>query len=166
MLKFLHAANLYSDITQLTSLIGSLEFDDAYFGKEIPNFYHKPPELDKFFSEVASQPIEIQPNTGFFRKPSDIVHCEPFYEHSQWICVVAMEDTILRTHRHIDGYKTLYDVMTDSSDIDISAENWIETSEINVSQNEFVMIRPGTFYSLEKDKLVQIFILNRQLDKE
>ena len=40
-----------------------------------------------------------------------MIHFEPFYQHCRWLCLVAMEDTILKIHEQ-ENIKTIFDART------------------------------------------------------
>lgn len=160
MLNFLHAKNIYADVGQLCTLIDSLEFDTVGNGEQILNFNHIPPDLKHFFENVLHHPIEIQPDSGIFRKPNHTITVEPFYQHTLWIAVVALESTTITLHSHNSG-KTIFDM----TEMDNDVTNWTTTHQIKLEPNEFVLFRPWNFYSLSEAKLVQIFNLNAQLEK-
>ena len=165
MKHFLKCKSFYQDILQLQTLISSLEFEDHPFGKEIIDFYYIPEGLEEFLSQVLSEDIEIQPNTGTFRKPSDIIHVDDFYQHALWTCIVALEDTKINIVTHKDGHETFFDVKDDSEFFKqcVMLENWLTESTITLKKNEFIFIRPWVWRSLEQDKLVQTFLLNAKL---
>jgi len=138
-----------------------MEYDTVPYGDEIKDFNFIPQGLQENFSAILSEHVEIQPNTGIFRKPNESIHVEPFYQHCLWMCVVALENTSLFLHEQ-ENIKTVFDV-TES----IDETQWTVQNRINMKKNDFVFVRPWLFYSLEKDKLVQIFLLNQQIeDKE
>lgn len=165
MKQFLKCKSFYRDIEQLQNLISSLEFDDHHFGKEILNFHYIPEGLQEFLSQVITEDVEIQPNTGTFRKPSEIIHVDDFYQHALWTCIVALEDTKINIHTHKNGHETFFDVKDDSDFFNecFISENWITESTINLKKNDFILIRPWLWKSLEQDKLVQTFLLNAKL---
>jgi hypothetical protein len=169
MKNFIQCDNLYGDINQLSILISSLEFVDVLHGKEIEDFYYVPQGLDHFFSMVDSQQIEIQPNTGTFRKPNSLIYFDNFYEHTLWACIAALEETELKLYEHELGYRSFFDVPKDTNMDQFFIDNcndptkWIIKSVINIPKNSFVFIRPWLWKSLLEDKLVQVFMINQSL---
>ena len=165
MKQFLKCKSFYQDIDQLQNLIASLEFEDHPFGKEILDFYYIPEGLQEFLSHVLTEDIEIQPDTGTFRKPSSIIHVDSFYQHALWTCIVALEDVKISIMEHKDGYETFFDVKDDSEFFKqcVIAENWNVNSTISLKKNEFIFIRPWVWRSIEQNKLVQTFLLNAKL---
>lgn len=164
MKQFIKCQQFYQDIDQLQSLIYSLEFEDHPLGKEILGFYYIPEGLQDFLKQVVQEDIEIQPDTGTFRKPSDLIHVDNFYQHALWTCVVALEDTKVNICAHKDG-TTFFDVK-DNPDFFKECtmlENWTIDASIALKKNEFVLIRPWLWKSLEQDKMVQTFLLNTNL---
>lgn len=171
MQTLIHCKNIYNDIAALQTLISTMQYTDCIFGQEIENFNYIPQSLDEFFSMVINTPVEIQPNTGLFRKPNTIIYYDPFFEHSLWTVVVALEDTKLKTYRHKDGYESYFNLPQDIDKDSFFIENcmnpdlWIEESVINIKANEFVLIRPWLWKSHEQDKLIQTFLLNYKLEE-
>lgn len=164
MKQLIKCQAFYQDIDSLQNLISSLEFEDHPFGKEVKDFHYIPEGLEEFLSSITED-IEIQPDTGTFRKPSSIIHVDNFYQHALWSCIVALEDTKINIHTHRNGYKTFFDVKDDTEFFKQCSmpENWETDSNIALKKNDFIMIRPWAWRSLEQDKLVQTFLLNAKL---
>ena len=125
-----------------------------------------PTELEEFFKHEINSNITIQQDTGIFRKPSDVIHAEHFYQHSMWLVVVALEDTVLTIHEQ-DTVKTVFDVIDklDTFIVDNCYDHskWSTVNTINLKKNDYIYIRPWIWYSLEPTKLVQLFLLNNTL---
>lgn len=172
MKNIIFCSGLYNDIDALTTLVNGMMFEDAILGKEVLNFHYIPAMLDDFFTKINSEPsinFEIQENTGVFRKPDDIIHFENFYEHSIWTVIVALEDTIISLYKHKESsVATFFDVKDDvakfATDNARNVDAWDPTMKINMKKNDFIFIRPWMWHSLEKDKLVQVFMLNQKLE--
>ena len=108
--------------------------------------------------------LEIQPDTGIFRKSNSMVHFEPFYQHCQWLCIVALENTKIRIHEQ-ENIKTIFDVENlEEFFLNSKLEDWETSSEIIIKKNDYIFIRPHLWHSLEENKLVQILLLNRKID--
>ena len=160
--------NFYSDLESLSNLISTMEFEDRLFGQEIKDFNFIPQGISDHFKFDLKETLEVQPDTGVFRKPNSMIHFEPFYQHCQWLCVVALEDTILNIHEQ-DNIRSVYDVENAEEFLlnnGNKPENWISRVNINMKKNDYVFIRPGLWYSLEESKLVQIFLLNQTIEEE
>ena len=169
MITFIHCKNLYNDVEQLSKLINSLEFSDTLHGKEVEEFFYIPEGLSEMFSKILNESIEIQPNTGTFRKPNSIVHFDNFYQHSLWSCIVALEDTKIKLHKHESGSQSFFDIETENKDqffIDncMSLEKWEEESVVVMRKNDFVFVRPWLWKSFEEEKVIQVFMLNTKLE--
>ena len=95
MKNLILCSNLYNDMDSLSGLISTMEYEDNLYGSEIKDFNFLPQGLDQQFEMYLGHPVEVQPNTGTFRKPNTMVHFEPFYQHCLWVGIVAMEDTTL-----------------------------------------------------------------------
>ena len=164
MKQFIKCQQFYQDIDQLRNLISSLEFEDHPLGKEILDFYYIPEGLQDFLKQVLQEDIEIQPDTGTFRKPSELIHVDNFYQHALWSCVVALEDTRINICTHKDG-TTFFDIKDNPEFFKecIISENWTIDTMIALKKNDFVLMRPWLWKSLEQDKLVQTFLLNANL---
>lgn len=167
MKQIIKCSSFYQDINSLSNLIANLEFEDSLYGQQIKDFYYIPNELTEFFQMILKEDIEIQPDTGIFRKPSDIIHFDTFYEHSLWTCIVAIEDTVINLQTHKEGYESFYDIKTDVNEFFINEsqkpENWKISTCLTLKSNEFVFIRPWVFRSLQSNKLIQSFSLNTKL---
>ena len=159
--------NFYSDIDSLSNLISTMEFEDNLFGQEIKDFNFIPQGIEKQFEFNTKEQLEVQPDTGIFRKPNPMVHFESFYQHCQWLCIIALEDTVFKIHEQ-ENIKTVYDVENLEEFLlnNNSMDNWSTTTQINMKRNGYVFVRPWLWHSLEKDKLVQMFLLNREIKEE
>ena len=135
---------------------------------EIKDFNFLPQGLDQQFEMYLGHPVEVQPNTGTFRKPNTMVHFEPFYQHCLWVGIVAMEDTTLTLWEQ-ENVKTVYDVPQEEMEsflISNLPDKWTETNKLNIKKNQFVLIRPWLWHSLEEGKLVQVFLLNQKIENK
>jgi len=172
MKNIIHCDSLYNDIDQISGLITSLEFVDCLYGQEIEDFYYIPQGLSEMFSDILKEEVEVQHDTGTFRKPNTLIHFDNFYEHSLWSCIVALEDTQLKTYTHINGSKSFWDIPENTNKDAFFAENcmnldkWAEESSINIRKNDFVFVRPWLWKSLEQDKIVQTFMLNVKIENK
>jgi hypothetical protein len=166
MKQIIKCSSFYQDIDAISNLVSSLEFEENLYGNEIKDFHYIPEGLTEFLCSILNEQIEIQPDTGTFRKPSSIIHFDQFYQHALYSCIVALEDTTINIHTHKDGHETFFDV----KDIDqffieeaIKLENWTVNTTLTLKKNDFVFIRPWVWKSLEQNKLVQMFLLNTKL---
>lgn len=157
--------NFYSDIDSLQTLISTMQFEDTFFGQEIKEFNFIPQGLEKQFEFDLREQTEIQPNTGIFRKPNTLTHIEPFYQHCQWLCIVALEDTKLKIQEK-ENIRTVFDVENLDDFLINNKEEWITSNEINIKKNDYVFIKPWLWYSLEENKLVQLFLLNQVIEEK
>jgi len=139
--------SLYGDIEQLSNLISTMEYEDNIYGQEIKDFNFIPQGIDEQFKNYLGHPVEVQPNTGVFRKPNSDVVLQPAYQHCLWVVIVALEDTVLK----------LYDKTEEDCSL---------TNQLNIKKNSFVFIRPWLWHSLEENKLVQVFLLNHKLENK
>lgn len=168
MKTFIFCNSLYQDIEALSALISSMEYDDVPFGKQIKDFNFIPQGLTEQLEQYVNEPVEIQSDTGVFRKPSNFIHFEPFYQHCLWLCIVALEDTVFKIHEQ-DSVKTMFDVENLEDFIPnncTDANKWQVVTQLNIKQNDFVFVRPWVWHSLEPNKLIQLFLLNRTLTQE
>ena len=168
MKNLILCSNLYNDMDSLSGLISTMEYEDNLYGSEIKDFNFLPQGLDQQFSNYLNHPVEVQPNTGVFRKPNTTVHFEPFYQHCLWVGIVAMEDTTL-TLCEQENIKTVFDVPQEEMEsllLNNSPDKWFETNKLNIKKNQFVLIRPWLWHSLEEGKLVQVFLLNQKIENK
>lgn len=165
MKNLILCSNLYNDAESLSGLISTMEYEDNLYGSEIKNFNFIPQGLDQQFAMYLDHPVEVQPNTGVFRKPNSMVHFEPFYQHCLWVAIVALEDTTLTLWEQ-ENIKTVFDVPQGEMDRFITSDKWTETNKLNIRKNQFVLIRPWLWHSLEEGKLVQVFLLNRRIENK
>lgn len=170
MKHIIHCDSLYNDMDQVSTLITSLEFTDCLYGQEVEDFYYIPAGLSEMFSDILKESVEVQYDTGTFRKPNSLIHFDNFYEHSLWSCIVALEDTQLKTYTHVNGSKSFWDIPEGADKDTFFTENcmdiskWNIESVINIRKNDFVFIRPWLWKSLEQEKTVQTFMLNVKIE--
>ena len=162
--------NLYEHIDSLNSMFIDMTYEDVIFGSEILNFNYIPQGLNERFKLYLNEEIEVQPNTGIFRKPNNLIHVEHFYQHCLWVCVLAYEDTTLKLWQQ-ENVKNVFDLKQEEMEqffLDNCGDSskWILNSQINIKKNDFVFIRPWLWHSLEENKLVQIFLLNQTIEEE
>lgn len=159
--------NLYNDSNSLTSLINTLVFEDGVLGQYVKDFDYSPQGIETMISNILRQSVEVV--NGTFIKPNSIIHHDTFYEHTLWTCIVALEDTTLKIHRHESGSEGFFDIPDENKEqflLDNAADldKWSTTMSINMKQNDFVFIRPWLWKSLTEDKLVQLFTINLRID--
>ena len=85
-----------------------------------------------------------------------------------WVAVVAMEDTTITLWEQ-ENVKTVYDVPQEEMEsflLNNSPDKWVETNKLNIRKNQFVLIRPWLWHSLEEGKLVQVFLLNQKIENK
>jgi hypothetical protein len=161
MINLIQAKNLYEDIISLSQHISTMDFEDNMFGGQLKNFSFIPSELENNFSQMLNQNVEIQPDTGFFRKSNNIIHIEPFYQHAQWLCIVAMEDITFSIYEQ-EYIKTVFDVEDnlDNFIFNTDPSKWINITTIKLNTNDYILIRPWLWHSV--DGLIQLFLLNQK----
>ena len=156
---------LYEDIEVLFSSVSTLEYSESLYGEEIKDFSFIPNELNEIFNSMLNEELEIQPDTGKFLKPKECVRIEPFYQHATWLCIVALENTNITIHSQ-KNIKTFFDIPGNIEEFILSnleLENWDTDTTLTIKKNDFIFIRPWKFHSLQKNKLIQLFLLNRKL---
>ena len=164
--------SFYNDIEQLSTLISSLEYVDCLHGKTIEDFQYVPDQTTDMLSYMLREHIEIQPDTGTFIKPNTLVHFDNFYQHTLWTCIVALEDTTIKLHKHESGMASFFDFPEDMNkdqffiDNCMNMDKWQTVASINIEKNDYVFVRPWLWKSFEEDKLIQKFMLNHKLEKE
>jgi hypothetical protein len=167
MKNIILCSSFYNDIESLSKIVSELQFIENVYGKEIEDFNYIPDQLEEMISSVLEGDIEIQPDTGTFRKPNSTVHFDNFYEHALWTCIVALEDTVLNVHQHKDGYQSYFDIPKDDPDFFLhncmTQEKWDTIASINIKKNDYVFIRPWLWKSLQEDKIVQMFLINAKI---
>jgi hypothetical protein len=142
-------------------------YENQPFGSEITDFRYIPPGITDRFKFYTNDDIEVQADTGIFRKPNSFIHVEPFYQHCLWMCIVAFEDTRLTVWEQ-ETVKTFFDVPHDDLSNFIvnncqDESKWTINTTINMKKNSFAFIRPWMWYSVTEVKLVQVFLLNKNL---
>lgn len=169
MKKLILCSNLYNDMDSLSGLISTMEYEDNLYGSEIKDFNFLPQGLDQQFAMYLDHPVEVQSNTGLFRKPNNMIHFEPFYQHCLWVGIVAMEDTTITLWEQ-EEVKNVFDVPQNEMESFLldncnNSSKWSETNKLNIKKNDFVFVRPWLWHSLEENKLVQVFLLNHKLEE-
>jgi hypothetical protein len=155
--------DFYKNSQNILSVVKPLNFKDSIYGHEIPEFFMIPEGIDQGFSAITNISVKLRENSGLFRIPYPTIHFENFDQKSLFIGIVALEDTVFRTHRHretqshavTDIVKNLQQFIKENC---FDKEKWDIIAEINLKAGGLILVKPWLWHSLE-EKLVKIFYL-------
>jgi hypothetical protein len=159
IVKLIHADNFFpgDDAMHYRNAVLDLQYTEAEYGLEIPNFNMIPLGLEPVFSKVLGEPVVLdRERSGVFRRPMNcIIHFEGFDSLNEWCFLVALERTTFNLYHHLsgatsalDGYKFNYRNLFE----------WDYDVNIILQPNQGVFFRPWLFHSIE-DGLVQYYKL-------
>jgi hypothetical protein len=160
----------FEDVNSLKELILGMEFEDHIHGQEILNFNHLSEDIDEYFQFITREPVICRKEiSGIYRKPYSKIHYEPFDEISQWVLIVAIEQTTFKTYRHKETNKTSVFGIDDIHKFQIDNcqdfDLWEVDSEIKMQSNDVILVRPFIWHSLEENKLVQIYHIDLDMSE-
>lgn len=136
-----------------------LQYVDAEFGKEIPNFNMVPENVNELFSNILNTKIEVdEEKSGVFRKPENFIHFESFSSTNEWVFVTALQNSTFNVFEHssgaasaLDGYKYNYRNLFE----------WNLTINYQLSPGHGILFRPWLFHSFDSGQ-IQVFRLREK----
>ena len=162
MIKLLQADNFFKqeDVNFLFNVTNNLQFVEKEHGFEIENFNMVIPDLDPIFSKLLADDVTVdEENSGIFRKPNLGIHFESFSSMSDWVFIVALQQTTFNLYHHLSGAKTALDEYRFDYRLNYTAVlDWDYHTNILLEPNQGVIFRPWLFHSLESG-LVQVYRL-------
>jgi hypothetical protein len=163
LIKLLQADNFFKqeDVNMLFHTINNLQFVEKIHGEEIENFNMVIPDLDPIFSKLLAEEVTVdEDNSGIFRKPNIDIHFESFTSLSDWVFIIALQQTTFNLYHHSSGAKTALDEHR------LNYKDYIEWdyhTNILLQPNEGIIFRPWLFHSLEPG-LVQVYKLKGKVN--
>lgn len=165
---FIYIENFYHNAKDLFEIVSKLEFKENYQGYEIKDFNLIPPNIPNDFSDIIGRAVVVSQDSGLFRKPYNPVHFENFNENSIFVGIVALEDTIFRTHKHKETNST--NVFNINNNIDVfvkencfNIEKWNCVSEIKMTAGSLVLVKPWIWHYLD-NKIVKVFYIEKPIE--
>lgn len=159
----IHVENFYNDVQSIFEPVVNLPFKSCLYGEELVDFYMVPQGIDEAFHGITNQKVKLRSDSGTFRKPYKVVHFENFDKSSLFVGVVALEDTIFRTHRHSEtGSHTVTNIQENLDEFIakncFDQSKWSTIAEINLKAGSLILFKPWLWHSLDQ-KLVKVFYL-------
>jgi hypothetical protein len=147
------------DAKNLAMTVWGLQYSDTEFGKEILNFNHVGDKTKEEFSSIVNAEMELDmDNSGVFRKPEQFIHFEHFDSMSDWIFVVALQESTFNVFEHqsgattaLDGYKYNYRNLFE----------WDLQINYVLKPGQGVLFRPWLFHSFDSGT-IQVFRLKEK----
>lgn len=161
MIKNFTIQKIYNDIESLTKHINEFKFEEKIFGEET-EFNMLQDELKNLLNSFNSN-LEVTEESGFFRKPYNIIHCEDVPEKRVYVGICPLYDVKITFYKHKEtnsenAFQINVPVQDILNDI-IYPEKFEETQMINVKAGEIYFFSPALWHKVEC-QLVQIFYLN------
>jgi len=159
--NFYNTQNLYE-------VVKDLQFKENTYGEEIVDFNLVPENLHKVFGEILNQEITITKESGILRKPFENIHFESFNQNSLWVCIIPLEKTTFKLHRHKE--KNYSNVMQVQEELQVfikencfNKENWNDSATFELNAGDMVMFKPFLWHSISKN-LVKVFYLEAHVN--
>ena len=144
------------DATNLSHVVGNLQYKDFDFGSEIEDFNVVPEDADEMFSKVLGRNVIVdKDSSGIFRLPEHFIHFEGFDATNEWLFVVALENSTFNIYEHKTGVKTALD------GYQFNYRNlfeWDLTVNYLLEPGQGIFFRPWLFHSFDMG-LIQLFRL-------
>ena len=169
---FTHIQKFYEKTDELHKIISLLDFKPNKFGEELLNFNLISPGIEEGFSSILNQKIKLHKETsGTFRKPNQTVHFEDFGPQTLWVGLVALEDTIFKTHKHKEtGSTHIFSAAETPEKAQEFINNnctdeskWDTVAMVNLMAGDLILVKPWMWHSLD-NKLIKVFYLESALD--
>ena len=172
MIKNFTIQKIYGDAAALKNHISSFEFKDmfidseAVFG-EITDFNMLSAEHKLLFNSF-SPALEVQEDSGFFRKPFNTIHCENVPSGRVFVGICPLTDAKITFYKHIEtDSENAFEIdvpVQEILDDAIHLEKFEETNSINLKAGEVHFFSPALWHKIDAE-LVQVFFLNFKNEK-
>lgn len=161
MIKNFTIQKIYNDIESLKTHISEFKFKEKIFGDET-EFNMLQDGLKKLLNSFNDN-LEVTIESGFFRKPYNIIHCEDVPEKRIYVGICPLSDAKIIFYKHIEtnsenAFQINVPIKYIFDDI-IYPEKFEETQTINVKAGEIYFFNPSLWHKIDCD-LAQIFYLN------
>lgn len=162
MIKNFTIGSIYKDTEGLYNNIKQLEFKDGQFGEEIPEFQMLPNEMKSMLNSFSPN-IEVSEESGFFRKPYNVIHCENVPQGRIFVGFIALSSTKITFYKHNETEsENAFDINVPVDEVlseSIFEDKWTVTNTLNVKQGDLYFFNPALWHKIESD-LVQVFYMN------
>jgi len=166
-IKLVHADGFFpkGEAEALCSVVKGLQYVEADYGLEIPNFNLVLPDIHLVFSKILGEEVVVDhKRSGIVRKPHNgMIHFESFNTPDEWCFILALEKNTLNVFKHIKDIRyNEYDDTDSRNVLEGYSHNyqnlfeWDVTSNVVLDCNQGVFIRPWVFHSLQ-DGVVQYY---------
>ena len=118
----------------------------------------------KILLNSFNEALEVKEDSGFFRKPGNVVHCEDVPTGRIYVGICPLEDAKITFVKHLEtNSENAYEVKPEEiqgifNDV-IFPEKFEETQVINVKAGEIYFFNPAVWHKVECS-LAQIFYLD------
>lgn len=140
----------------LSNVTYTLQYENAEFGKEIPNFNMVPENSNQLFATILGSNFTVdEDSSGVFRIPDNLIHFESFEKNTEWIFVVALQESTFNVYEHQSGATTALD------GYQFNYRNLFEWDlQINyvLKPGQGILFRPWLFHSFDSGQ-IQLFRL-------
>jgi hypothetical protein len=169
MVKLIHADTFFKEkeVHQLRWAIEGCQYVESEYGLEIPNFQLIFKDIDKIFTKVVGEKVEvIEELSGKFKRPVKYIHFENFNSLDEWSFVVALQDTTFNLYHHVEDYKKDPFKVDAKSALDgyqfqyFNIFDWKPVTTIELEANQGLFFRPWLFHSLDGG-LVQYYRMKK-----
>jgi hypothetical protein len=174
-IKLIHADGFFpkDEAKNLCAVVQDVNYYEAEYGLEIPNFNLILPDIHLVFSKILGEEVFIdRERSGLVRKPyNNMIHFESFDSPNEWCFILALERTTLNIYKHVADIRyNDYDVVDSKNVFDgykfdyRNLFEWDIVSNIILDCNQGVFIRPWVFHSLSDGTVQYYRILPKDME--
>lgn len=161
MIKNFTIQKIYNDVDSLKEHVKYLEFKESTFGEQTE--FNMLQDNLKSLLNSFSPALEVNEDSGFFRKPYNIIHCEDVPEGRIYVGICPLENAKITFLKHLEtNSENAFEINVPVSEIFediIYPEKFEETQVINVKAGEIFFFSPALWHKVECS-LAQIFYLD------
>lgn len=161
MIKNFTIQKIYNDVETLKEQISSFEFQDNTFGEQT-DFNTLSEDLKRLLNSFSSA-LEVNQESGFFRKPYNIIHCEDVPEGRIYVGICPLDDAKITFLKHLEtNSENAFEINVPVSEVledIIYPDKFEETNSVNVKAGEIYFFSPALWHKVECS-LAQIFYLD------
>lgn len=161
MYKNFTYSKIYNETKGISEFISKMKFKPGVFGEETADFKMLQKELKEMLNSF-NPGLELSEDSGFFRKPNNIIHCENVPERLFYVGVLPLEDTALLFYKHLPTEsENAYEIdvpVNEVIDDCIFPDKWELSNTVNLKAGELHFFSPAVWHKIDTP-LIQVFYL-------
>jgi hypothetical protein len=160
---FIYLNDFYQDVEKIFVSIDTLDYTSLSQGLEVPNFLMVPDGIDKQFSSLVGQKINLSENSGVFRKPYTVIHFENFNKNTIFVGAIALCPTKFCTYKHKETNSfSVYSIENNLPEFVnnncFDKTKWETIADISMNPGSLILFKPWLWHSFDQ-KLMNFFYL-------